>query len=62
MQPNYYILTNVGKAKYVVNYYNGEKKHADGSPFYDCHISKNKKDHDAFLKFLKTNGYVERTN
>lgn len=62
MLPNYYSLTGVGRAKYVVNYHNGEKKRADSSPFYDCHISKTKKDHLNFIKFLKTNGYVERIN
>ena len=37
------LMYNVGKAKYVVNYHNGIKKHKDDSPFYDIGIFKNKK-------------------
>ena len=39
----YRILYNVGKAKYVLSWHDGTKKHKDGSPFYDIEIFKNKK-------------------
>jgi len=54
---NYYQMFNVGKAKYLVNYHDGVKKHADGSPFYDVKIFKNKKIKDQFIKNLILNGY-----
>ena len=38
----YNIQCNIGKAKYVVNYHDGVKKHKDGSNFYDIFICKNK--------------------
>ena len=40
----YNIMYGVGKAKYVVNFHDGEKKHKDGSEFYDIQIFKNMKD------------------
>lgn len=43
---------NVGRAKYVVIYYNG-KKHKDGSDFYDIAIFSNKKKKNAFIKELQ---------
>ena len=43
--------SNIGKAKYVVNYCTG-KKHADGSDFYDIAIFKNKKKKDEFVQEL----------
>lgn len=44
--------SNVGKAKYVVNYHTG-KKHADGSDFYDVAIFRNKKRKDEFVRKLR---------
>lgn len=38
---NFSEMQNVGMAKYVVNYHDGEKKHKDGSPFYDIKILEN---------------------
>ena len=46
----YHLQMNIGKAKYVVNHYNGIKTHKDGSPFYDIKIFKNKK--KAYRKVL----------
>lgn len=57
---DYKIMFNVGKAKYLVNYHNGIKKHKDGSNFYDISIFKNKKDLNAFIKELEEQGYNER--
>ena len=58
-QKKYNTQYNVGKAKYVVNYYDGIKNHKDGSNFYDIAIFKNKKDFEAFLTKLSKDGYRE---
>lgn len=59
VQKDYYISHNVGKAKYVVNYYRG-KKHSDGSKFYEIKIFKNKRRMEAFVKDLQRLGYKYR--
>jgi len=51
------LMYNVGKAKYVVNYHNGIKKHKDNSSFYDIGIFKNKKYFNSFIKKLLLEGY-----
>ena len=60
LRKNYYVLENVGKARHVVNFHDGVKTHEDGSPFYDIHILSNKRDRDAFVKDLRSAGYVHR--
>tara|TARA_R110002094_G_scaffold157781_1_gene144021 strand:- start:9947 stop:10123 length:177 start_codon:yes stop_codon:yes gene_type:complete len=50
-------MQNVGMAKYLVNFHDGEKTHNDGSPFFDCRIFKNKKKKDSFIKQLISEGY-----
>lgn len=50
---------NVGKARYVINYHDGVKKHADGSDFFDIHICSNKVCFNAFVQSLKNTGYSE---
>lgn len=60
MAKNYYIMYNVGKAKYLLNTHNGVDTHKDGSPFYGCEIFKNKKKLQARIAELKKEGYVER--
>ena len=57
----YNTMSNVGKAKYVVNFHDGEKTHKDGSPFYDMSTFKNAKDLESFEKQLKSKGYVKET-
>lgn len=57
---HYYEQYGIGKAKYVVNYYNGASVHEDGSPFYDIRIFKNRTTKDAFIKELEQCGYHER--
>ena len=52
------IQYNIGKAKYVINFHDGKKKHPDGSKFYDIRIFKNKKKFDAFKKELESNNYI----
>lgn len=60
MKKNFYIMYNIGKAKYVINFYNGVKTHSDGSPFYDIKIFQNKKTLESFKKQLIQEGYSER--
>ena len=47
----------IGKAKYVVNFHDGIKRHKDGSRFYDIRIFSNKKEMDKFIKELVKEGY-----
>jgi len=54
------IKHNVGKAKYVINYHDGVKKHKDGSPFFDIQIYSNKRDFDKAVRLLKQDGYSEK--
>ena len=53
------LMYNVGKAKYVINYHNGIKKHKDGSDFFDIAIQSNKINHNNFIKRLVKEGYKE---
>lgn len=53
-------MYGVGKAKYVVNYHDGIKKHNDGSEFFDIRIFTNRKAMAAFIKELENEGYQER--
>ena len=55
----YYLMYNVGKAKYIVNYFDGVKKHKDGSDFHDMRIFKNKKLMEMFTDDLRKKGYVQ---
>lgn len=60
MAKNYYIMQNVGKARYLLNDHDGVSTHKDGSPFYGCEIFSNKKKLAARVKELRAQGYVER--
>lgn len=48
----YNIQYNIGKVKYLVNYCN-DKKHNDGSDFYDIKCFKSKKKMNEFIKTLQ---------
>lgn len=52
------IQTNIGKAKYLVNYHNGVTTHEDGSPFFDIAIFENKRKLKIFTDSLKCKGYI----
>ena len=54
----FYIQYRVGKAKYVVNYHDGIKKHGDGSRFFDIRIFRNQKSLGVFIAELENNGYL----
>jgi len=60
MEKNFHEMMNVGQAKYVVNFHDGIKTHADGSPFYDIRIFSNQKDKTRFVKDLEGDGYTRR--
>ena len=50
-------MQNVGNAKYVVNYHDGIKTHADGSPFFDIALFSNKRKKNKFVRGLCQQGY-----
>ena len=56
----YYIQYNVGRAKYLISFHDGQKQHNDGSDFYDIRIFKNKPSLNSFVKGLINTGYKER--
>ena len=56
----YYIMNNVGRAKYTVNAHDGKSFHKDGSDFYGIDIFSNKKKRDAFIKSLEEEGYTRK--
>ena len=56
----FYTQMNIGKAKYVVNHYDGKKTHKDGSSFYDISIFSNKIKFKEFINELLKKGYTER--
>jgi len=49
---------NIGHAKYLVSYYDGIKKHKDGSEFFDIRIFSNKKKLVIFTSNLSKQGYI----
>lgn len=50
-------MCGVGKAKYVVNYHDGVKRHNDGSECFDIKIFTSRKAMDAFTNELEKDGY-----
>ena len=55
----FYQQDNIGRVKYTINYHDGNKKHKDGSKFFDIKTFKNKKDLETFKKELIKKGYKE---
>ena len=49
---------NIGTVKYVVNYHDGVKTHADESQFFDIKLFSNKQKRDKFCADLLKQGYV----
>ncbi len=60
MEKNFYVMTNVGKSRYVINFHDGVSAHKDGSPFYGIDICPNKKVLKKRLDALRAIGYKER--
>lgn len=58
-EKRYYVTSNVGRVKYLLNTHNGVDKHADGSPFFACECFSNKKKLAARIKELESEGYRE---
>lgn len=54
----YYIQYGVGTAKYLVSFHDGEKKHKDGSRFFDAKTFTNKRKLLAFVDELERDGYT----
>ena len=52
----------IGKAKYIINFHDGEKKHTDGSKFFDIAVFSNKKDFFKRINQLKKDNYIELNN
>ena len=55
----YNVMYNIGRVKYLVNYYNGVDTHQDGSEFYNIATFKNKVKLNKFIKDLLKSGYKE---
>ena len=56
----YYVMHNVGKAKYLLNYHDGHSTHGDGSPFWGAACISNKRELARRIQELTRQGYVER--
>lgn len=54
-------MQSIGKCRHVINFHDGEKTHADGSPFYDARIFGNKRAAQQFMRSLLAAGYSEKT-
>lgn len=55
----FHLNSKIGKAKYVVSYHDGIKKHQDGSEFFDIAIFKNVKTLDTFINDLLDKDYIQ---
>ena len=53
------VTNNVGKVKYLLSYHNGQKKHNDGSDFFDISCFKNKKKLNSFIEELIQENYLQ---
>lgn len=58
MVKNFNEMSNVGRAKYVVNFHDRVKTHRDGSAFYAIAIFRNKRKLAAFVRTLRADGYL----
>jgi hypothetical protein len=54
----YSVMENVGRARFVVNFHDGRKRHADGSEFFDVRVFRNKRKLVQFVRSLRMLGYV----
>ena len=54
----YSVQSNIGEARHVVNFYDGIKKHSDGSNFWDVRIFSNMRARDKFIAQLKAQGFT----
>lgn len=56
----YYLMDNIGSAKYTISTHDGKQTHKDGSKFFGIEIFSNKKKVKARVKELIADGYNER--
>lgn len=47
----------IGRARYVVSFHDGTKRHADGSPFFDIRIFSNRRKLQQFENELRRAGF-----
>lgn len=50
---------NIGKARHVVSYHDGQKTHRDGSAFFDMAVFSRKTEAQRYVRTLREAGYVE---
>lgn len=53
----YSFQSNIGKAKHVVNFHDGESMHPSGCPFWGIAIFSSLRKRDAYVKSLQAQGY-----
>jgi len=58
----FFVLRNVGKVKYLVNYHDGRKKNPDGSDFFDVAPFNSFPKMAVFTTSLLREGYEERVD
>lgn len=56
----YIVQYNIGRVRYAVSFHNGQTTHKDGSPFFDLHLCRNRRDLARFVRSLVLQGYTER--
>lgn len=54
-----FYVQNIGRARHVVCFYDGQKAHPDGSPFWDCFVCGNKRNLARKVRDLLKEGYIE---
>ena len=57
VEKTYNLQENIGSAKYVVNFHNGQDTHKDGSPFVEIRTFSNLRSRNKFIKELEAAGY-----
>lgn len=48
---------NIGNVKYLISFHDGQKKHGDGSDFFDIACFSNKRKMGSFKRDLMKQGY-----
>ena len=57
LMKTYRVQSGIGKARHVVSFHDGQKRHDDGSSFFDIRICKNKRELAGFIRDLNSQGY-----
>lgn len=55
----YRLQYRIGRARYVVSFHDGRKRHPDGSAFWDIRIFGNRRVCQTFLRTLWETGFTE---